>query len=401
MEAVGQIVRNLVVFLMCLVGLLAFVLLNVLMIPTNYLATSFAFYLLGYDGMPAESDLLIGPYMGGFFQGASVTQFFAMVLTLACFFGLFVAFHSLFHIFKLLDDRKAYLLQSDPESAAIASRMLLREAFLLFVLWVPPLVWILHWDMELFRLRSIAGALAIEDPAVASQLLNWEEQMKENSLQWAWPMTQMGAWGYLAMTAVACLGIEYSMGKTSNAWARILSSIQGLFGEGAAKAQEVDFYGYDLDGQPVYDPNSPIAYDVYGQPLAHEEASPVPPDTKIQPPFAEEFADTSQGLPIGAVQGANGYHQEPQSSNLSQPYLWDPAEPEATPSERAAAGHDRGAPAGSEALHEVIGGPTGQKVILQQALADKTRYWVDPERLQVWDAGYREALFGENFKKAA
>jgi hypothetical protein len=270
MEAFGQVTRNLVVFTMCLVGLVIFAFLNLILLPTNYLATGFSFYLLGYDGMPAGADVLIGPYMGSFFENASVTHFFAMCLTLYCFLGLFVAFHSLFYILKLLDDRKAYLLQSDPESAAIATRMLLKEAFLLFVLWVPPLVWILHWDMELFRLRSVAGALALEDPAVAAQLANWEQQVQENSLMWAWTLTKSGAWSYLAMTAVGCLGLEYTLMKFSHAWARLLSSVQAMIGADDTHALEQGFYGYDQDGQPVYDPSTPIAYDVDGQPVAYE-----------------------------------------------------------------------------------------------------------------------------------
>lgn len=401
MEAFGQVVRNLVVFTMCLVGLVIFAFLNLILLPTNYLATGFSFYLLGYDGMPVGADVLIGPYMGSFFEDASVTHFFAMCLTLACFLGLFVAFHSLFHILQLSEDRKAYLLQSDPESAAIATRMLLKEAFLLFVLWVPPLIWILHWDIELFRLRSVAGALALEDPAVASQLANWEEQVQENSLMWAWTLTKSGAWSYLAMTAVGCLGLEYTLMKFSGAWARLLSSIQSMVGMPESQAYEADFYGYDQDGQPVCDPNSRIAYDVDGQPAGYEEAGPASPDSQAEPARAEGLADRVQSQPVAPVQEANGYHQKPGPSIQAQAPLWDPAAPEAATSESAAAEPARETAAGSETLYDVIGRSAAEKVTLEQALADRTRYWVDPEGPHVWDAQYRETLCGEDLQKAA
>lgn len=401
METFGQVVRNLVVFIMCVVALAAFVFMNVLLLPTNYLATGFSFYLLGYDGMPAGADVLIGPYMDGFFENASITNFFAIGLTIACFLGLFVAFHSLFHILKLLDDRKVFLLQSDPESASIATRMLLKEAFLLFVLWVPPLIWILHWDLELFRLRSVAGALALEDPAVASQLANWEEQIKENSLIWAWPLTKIGAWSYLAMTAVGCLGMEYTLMKLSNAWTRLLASVQSMILADETRAPEKGFYGYDQDGQPVDDPNTPTAYDVDGQPLAYEEVAPASPQLQERPVPNQTETASVQSAALPLVQEANGYHQDSPPSGPNETPIWDAAEVETGTTDTEATEADRENSVRSETLYDVIGGAAGEKVTLKQALANERRYWVDREGPHVWDTQYREALFGEELKKAA
>jgi hypothetical protein len=254
--------------------------------------------------------------------------------------------------------------------------------------------------MELFRLRSVAGALALEDPAVAAQLANWEQQVQENSLMWAWTLTKSGAWSYLAMTAVGCLGLEYTLMKFSHAWARLLSSVQAMIGADDTHALEQGFYGYDQDGQPVYDPSTPIAYDVDGQPVAYEETATPSVEAQAQPAPAQAEAASVQSEPLPRVQEANGYHQEP-PSNPGQTPLWDPAAPEATASESATAEPARENQARSETLHDVIGGAAGEKVTLAQALADKRRYWVDPEGPHVWDAQYRETLFGEELKQAA
>jgi len=236
---------------------------------------------------------------------------------------------------------------------------------------------------------------------VASQLANWEEQVQENSLMWAWTLTKSGAWSYLAMTAVGCLGLEYTLMKFSGAWARVLSSIQSMIGMPESQAYEAGFYGYDQDGQPVYDPTSPIAYDVDGQVVAYEEAGPASADSQASRVTPEAATAGAQGETFPPFREANGYHQEPPPSNPGHPPLWDPAAPEAAASESAAAEPARETPARSETLHDVIGGAAGEKVTLDQALADQRRYWVDPEGPHVWDAQYRETLFGEELKKAA
>jgi len=235
---------------------------------------------------------------------------------------------------------------------------------------------------------------------VASQLANWEEQVQENSLMWAWTLTKSGAWSYLAMTAVGCLGLEYTLMKFSGAWARVFSSIQSMIGMPKSQAYEAGFYGYDQGGQPVYDPNTPIAYDVDRQPLVYEESESA---TEAQASQVASGTATAgaQGETFPPVREANGYHQEPPPSNPGQPPLWDPAAPEAAASESAAAEPACETQALSETLHDVIGGAAGEKITLEQALADQRRYWVDPEGPHVWDAQYRETLFGEELQKAA
>jgi hypothetical protein len=57
-------------------------------------------------------------------------------------------------------------------------------------------------------------------------------------------------------------------------------------------------------------------------------------------------------------------------------------------------------PTHTEAI-EVIGGKPGERVTVETAKARPDRFWVDPETREIWDADYREQLFGEPKAQAA
>jgi len=235
---------------MSLVGVVFSLFLSVFMIIANYMACQVSFELLGYDRKPLYADKLVGPFFGAFVSQATLTHLYAMVVAVAVFVGLFMAFRILVHILELLKDRKVYLNQQDRENAQVIVQMILWELLDLALL-AAPLGYALYWDIELFRYRSIAWAAGIEDAPKATGLGNWSLQLQEKSSLWAWSLTQIGAGGYIGVTVLACMGFEYSVRKTNENWSRLSNSLEDIFGA-TVPAQESAgfFYGYDMDGRP-------------------------------------------------------------------------------------------------------------------------------------------------------
>ena len=163
-----------------------------------------------------------------FFSRATLAHFYALAVAITVAVSLFFFFQLAFRVSDLLEDRRTYLNVGDRENAQAAVRLIIRDLILILI-FVSLLTLAIYWDVELFRFRSIAGAGQIEDAEKATELLDWPLQLSENGEMWAWTLARIGAWGYVAITALACLGLEFSFRRTSEYAARLGGGLEEFF----------------------------------------------------------------------------------------------------------------------------------------------------------------------------
>ena len=238
----------------------------VALIVANYLACKSAFDFSGYDGLPLANEAFIGQIIGPFFPEATLSHFYALVVAVVIALGLFILTYCIFYIWVLMRDQKAYLAQNDSQSAQIILNKM-HETMLLIAIIIPCLASAINWDFQLFLYRSVVGALGIEDPSQAPlTVLNWERQMEVNGNFFAWHLARIGAFGYLGITGVACIALEFTFRRTTERLLILISNIESIF-ISTDQHDERTPYGYDSRRQPVYDPAVPVAYDVSWTPV--------------------------------------------------------------------------------------------------------------------------------------
>lgn len=336
----------------------------------NFMAVVSALELQGYEKKLAADDELVGPLLGAIVPNATLAHFTAFALSAGLAVLLFVACHTLFHLFGCFEDRRLYLRAGDAQSAATLARDVRLHLLFLAILLVP-IAWAGIWDIELFKYRSMAGVLDIDLPAkAAGSILYWNAI--PSGLQ---PLAAVqialnsGAFGYVGITAGTAFLFEIVIYKLAQKWAQLCAPLDNLLVRPAAELNPT-FYGYDEAGQPVYNAAQPITYDIKGQPVAN--------------------ADTADAR---NEHGNHAFHQAQASQDAAPPVDADAQAPGAT-------AHDANAENG-ETQHQdderlfVIGGKEGEQVTLAEAWADTKRYYVDEAARKIWARDYWALLHQE------
>ena len=344
----GRIIRNFVgLFIWMFFGLLPCVALNGLVFISNYFGCLTSFELQNYEQRPVAADPLIGWILGVFLSNATIVHIFALFVAATMSFGFYISFNLAFKIIRLCQDWRTYIDMGDRESAKIASQLILRDAVMFAIPLAVCIALMTCWDINLFKYRSIAGAMGIEDPTLASATIKDLKLLPGDiGHLFTWFLTKIGARGYIAGTVIACLGLEYSITRIGEYWTRLYNSFAAS-DMTEPNNQEQLFYGYDVNGQPVYDPNIPISYDTDGNPVD---------------------ATQSEGALFNPAP-ENNIHEQASEHDV-------------------ATASDTGAD-----LREVIGSD-GERISLAAAIADPQRYWVDPETHEIWDSNFRNSLMG-------
>jgi hypothetical protein len=408
---IDRLTRNALGFLFCLFITSGVAVVNLMVTVANYLSCKVSFELLGFEMGPLGKDELVGGFFGTFFHRAALAHLSALALAAVLAMSFFVVFKLLFRMIDLLKDRTLYLNAGDQQSARVAVQLITHEAMTMFVFLVP-LVGAIVLDVFLFRYRSIAGALGIEEPAVTTQMFGWERQLQDNGDLFAWSFARLGPWGYLAVTALACLSLEYVWRRTVNYWRLLAEALGELVQPAATQQEQALFYGYDHNGQPVYDPNAPVAYDTDGNPVVSQETASVDESPGATDHHASTISQPETIPPAyGATNGngavdaslfdpASAHHNgtSPQGgANDTSPGVTSTNRVRA---ERSTAGASASPRTEDSDLRPVIGGSEGERVHLSAALADRQRYWVDPETHDVWDTNFRQALLNNGAPQA-
>jgi len=325
---------------------------KVIVVLSNYLACQSAFQLLNYDNQPLNRDELLGwifePFVGG---EATLCHLYALGLALTQAMGLFWLFHYTFRIIILWRERRWYLEHYDSANAQAALSQIWMNLFSLVCIAIP-LVFIIYWDICLFRYRSIANMQGLEDGVIApTSLLNWDLQLENSAHLFGWQLTGIGAWGYIGATAMVCQGFEQAFLKTQDNWARWVQAVSNLFQREA-----------ELPGQPGY---------ANGYQERPQAAGGGPQQPPAMAPAAPAPAPAVQEAPRPA-NPAPGEHPREDTPPPARPL-----EPSAAPD-----------------LRPVIGGQPGEMASLAQASEQPQRYYVDPVTHDVWDRQAYEELFG-------
>ena len=334
---VNRIIRNSFGFMAWVVAAIACVIINIMIALANYLGCKSSFELLNYEPQTLGGDGVLGNFFQVFFSEATICNLFALSLNLSEIVGFFLLSHLVFHIYDLLNDRSEYLDRKDKESARIALRLMIRDAILLVIL-IVPMVCVIRWDLWLFRYRSIAAFLSIEEPGLAAGTIEtWKTQLQEQGDLLAPILARIGAWGYISVTAISCLGVEVSARKAGGSWAKLTSAI----GEWYA----------GLGQQNGNGPNAPNPNMAGGD---------------------DEDESQNRNLDPSAIDPRDPpFIVEPENDNRERPSV-DPS-PE-------------------EELQPVIGSRSGERVTLAHAIGHPERYWVDPETRDIWDVDSRREL---------
>jgi hypothetical protein len=262
-----RIFQNLAKFglLVCLaLGVLA---LSALVGLMNYQGLVSGIELLNLENKPLGSDNLIGWVFDSLTPDAAFSNFLALVITALIFMGSLFLCHQAFKIVKLVLNLREYqrLGQGDQMWQAVA-----QEATWFLLLGVP--LCLVAWgDIYLFQYRALVGAMNITNPEDAVKLLHWSKLPNEiTETASVMFLKSTGMWMYFGATLLTPISLEYLLTKMGTTWTTIENACREQFTEKMPNEEQVvqQFYGYDAEGNPVYDPNTPIAYDVDQNPVS-------------------------------------------------------------------------------------------------------------------------------------
>lgn len=370
----SQLGRNLVRIILWFIVLGAVIGLTVGVTFANYQAFLTSFELLGYEMKPLGGDLFLGRMFGAFFPDATLAHFYATTVAGGMVVLLFVVSHLLLQIHHLYDDRRSYLRSGDRESAEILAQSMVRQAIYLVVL-IIPLAYAINWDLELFRFRSIAAMLGIDDPAIAPRAVLTAAALRQKYPDLAATDLALtsGAYGYMGVTAMLCIGMEIIFGKLAEAWTQLTAKADRWL-EGMQSSETEELHGYAEDGQPVFDATTPIVYGPDGEPL--------------------EVIEEEGAIESGDLRGMA------EEQSIDEANLRDAAEFEQLNEANASSAVDNnleldvGKSPNLSVEVDVIGGQADEKVRLSVAMEQLDRFYVDPRTFQVWDRDYWVVLQG-------
>lgn len=399
---ISGFIRNLVRCFWWLALTLVAIVATVWAVIEHYLNAANGLELAGTETKPLREDSLIGPVFEAFIPEATLPQAMALTIAVVEALGLFMMAHWLLKILELArpwrDGRR-----SGDQAKVREAIWQIGETSLLFAVLSGVLIWGIWWDLEIFRYRSMAGADGLDNAATAAATLpSWALQLQEYGGWAAIQLVKAGAWGYLSFTAVGCIMVELCLDRLDDAFARLMQPFDQIWEDWRSRrteeAQADVFYGYDQEGQPVYDPAAPIAYNTEGQPVEEQLAAEAAPETRAETEAHSRFSNGSDvhregaSAPVpematvhadrAAAHAAHNGNGTGHNGAASSP-LFDPAEA-ARPLSQP--GRPVTASRGSEPhdLREVLGGQPGQQVSLAEATAHPERYYVSLATGQVW-----------------
>lgn len=337
--SVRDLIRNLFKLIGWGGGALLLTGLTGLMIPLHYLAWQSALELQGYESKPLASDGLWGAFFATFMPDVTLAHLIAIMGACALVIGFFMFIHYMVAIHQCWADRRVYRAQEDEQSAYALRERIARYACYAVLLLIG-LVLVVAWDIDLFRYRSLAGALDIDAPQKAtSSIPALPVFLERHGDLFVSQLTILGPWGNLGVTVVLCVVLELCMLHMGEAWARFIAPVDALLR-----------------------PSAPLSADE--------------PRQRIQPEQQERGLLTQSGSSATPRQHSDESLTEHTVSAESQ------SAPEVDHS-------------GSQRATEVIGAAPNTMVHLADALRDEGRYRVDERTHQVWDRTYWNALHAE------
>ena len=350
----GRTTRNFATFLLwsALHCVAVFITLAVAM--ANYQGCAVAFDLLGWEAMPLADDAFLGPYVGAFLGESTLSRFYALCIAATLALGLFIVLHLLFRAFQLWGDRNQYRLQDDHASADFVTRRLIRN-LAIAGLFAVAIFYAAVWDVALFRYRSIAGAEGLDlAKHAAASILSWPAELEKNGGKFAWNLADIGALGYLAITALSCLSVEVSMLKMGESFSQFTESAGQVLG--MTEGEYAD-EGDDYDERQASDHD----FDERDEEFSLQNLPDLPAEPQQE---AEQRSQPVHDLSLP---------EAPQVDAASEGELPDCEAPVSKP---------------------VIGAPE-TSLTIEEARAEPGRYYIDEETTDIWDLALWQSVHGD------
>lgn len=220
MKRGGMVILHLLILLGLLSG-------HAWLIYTNFTALKVSFELAGYDGTPLGDDLLTGPLWEAFGL-YELTQAHMFAAAIAFFVGFLsaVVFHHLYLAVRLLMDRKEYVRIGDTASVEQAKAAIIRNLAVVCLILIP-LVPVAYWDLMLFRFRSVAPILGMENNAI--EIKDWPILLQQSGDLFAFSLARYGGLAYIMLVAGASLAVELWINFLREALVRLGTALQGWF----------------------------------------------------------------------------------------------------------------------------------------------------------------------------
>jgi hypothetical protein len=261
-----------VIKLLALFGWLGVVLaINAALFVTNMISIDTGLELLNTEKRPVDHFPIVGPVLRAIAPHATLANWMALVIAALMFIGAYWVSHYVIKIVRLLFDIRVYRRRNDAESVSAAIDIIGRDLVVLIPVAVF-MAWLILGDLFLFSYRGVAAAANIDDPVEAASRIGawWTDTEPELAGAAMWFATTAGPTMYFAASLLAPLLVAHALMKIHEVWNRIMTSIseQWSAAAGANAQPALELYGYAADGNPVYDPNAPIAYDIDQQPVA-------------------------------------------------------------------------------------------------------------------------------------
>lgn len=381
---ISSFVRNLVALGFWLAITAAAGYASVQTVIANYLGTKSALELQGYEQQPLATDPLIGNLFGSFFPGATLAQFFALGVAIVSWLTFFGLCHIGGEIYELNE------IRIDSQNVNEKGRARRRIYLWLITSGIVLIALILAvaWDLELFRFRTIAGAMTSGEPGVTPLVYpGLTEFLGKYDQQYISALIRIGPWGYLGVTLASCLFLEISFRQLSDRWARLMQPIDDMF------ESQTDFYGYDVQGQPVYDPGADVVYDIDGNPIAADDDDHVL-DQSVLIPNGQNGQSAAAGASIDSNGSGPAFATRvPTSTDQPRPLFDIPPAPPPARDEPWPDEVDERPNVEPPVSQEVMGDP-GNRISLAAAQADPARYRIDRSTGRIWDRKHWDVLHG-------
>jgi len=352
------ITRNAITFILIALVLVVVLALDVVMLIMHAATISAGLQALGIDPSPMRDFPVVGPIFAAIGGGnVTIAELLGISMALVIAIGAPVVAHSIFqNAIEVVATIRHLRTSTSAGSLTDVAWENVAAEFLVGLLLAGLLIQVIVFDWELYHTRSL---IDFEDAARNSSVL---AELPASARAAAALILRQGAWAYLGTFLGASLVIYLLLGKAETAWFRFCSAFDGLGSRvfdpdgtaGSAPARV--HYGYDVQGQPVFDRNTPVAYDVDGNRLDDE---PPAIGASAEPPAAPAVQPTPSTEP-------------------------PPAEPERESSANA-----------TQVLHPIHGAAGNERVTLEAAFANPRQYHVEPDPVRIWRREAWEALHSE------
>ncbi len=337
----------------------------------NYSGLRSGFELAGMDTRPLSEDPTIGwAYEALGLGNATQADLYAVAVAVAMGVGTFILGHLLVKAMRLLRDLRDYERLNDSENVHRAKGALMVVGGFIALL-LPGLIAVAYWDFILFQLRVLSGSLDVVSPKDIWNLHDTATLRDTARQTFGLKLIEVSPWGYLGVTALASLGLEFAIDQGRDAWAAAERSLAELF---AANEPQ--------PGQP--DPATDAAQGSHDSDEQSRERS----RNVNEPARADDVPTTTSAAGSGGQpeRSANAPHPIVEPISIVEPIATAPASPPRIVGEptEAARGDER----------DVVGGEPGHRVTLADALAQPDRYVVDVEGQRIWDRAHYAQLHG-------